>query len=106
MKLRQIFTRLDLNEGRRIPKGYGIAYWRLATAEAVLYPIPINLLVNFHRKIQEKIFAPSTPALNRQLHQAYLAGRRDGFRLFQERQISELDKFLVERRNHSWKRQK
>jgi len=38
-------------EGERIPKGYGIAYFEFDRLEAVAYPIPLNMIVGFGRKI-------------------------------------------------------
>lgn len=35
----------EIAELGRIPRGYGIAYWHYDRAEAVAYPMPLNVLV-------------------------------------------------------------
>lgn len=37
--------RTELSEGEMIPKGYGIAYRRLDRLTAILYPVPLNMIV-------------------------------------------------------------
>lgn len=78
MKLQRVFTKLELENGQRIPRGYGLAYWDVVAARAVFYPIPINLLANVHRKIHQRIMWPSPSALDRMLETSYAHGLRSG----------------------------
>lgn len=97
MKLKHVFTKRALEEGERVPRGYGFAYSEVAWQRSVFYPIPLNLLVNLHRKLQERITWPSNPALERMLRIAYSKGIQDGTRIQQERLNREFEMYTRER---------
>lgn len=63
-----------------IPWGYGVAYWRFNTAEAILAPIPLNLVIGLSRSLYfwlahgwMKIMWLNAPA-----DAAYLKGLKEG----------------------------
>jgi hypothetical protein len=98
MKLRKLLTRYELEGGSLIPRAYGFSYYLYAEGKAVFYPIPLNLLVNLHRKIRERIIGPSPPKLNKMLHDAYARGRIDGFRISQQRLSDALREWQQEKK--------
>lgn len=97
MKLIKILSRRELEEGSLIPRGYGFSYFKYAEAKAVFYPIPLNLIVNFYRKIREVVLGPSPPRLNRMLHDAYMRGQVDAWRITSERLDDAYSDWLQER---------
>ena len=42
--------RKEIQEGCRLPPGYGVAWFKLHTREAVCYPIPLNLFCRWIRE--------------------------------------------------------
>jgi hypothetical protein len=97
MQLRKVFSRYELVEGAEIPRGYGLAYVLPREAKSVFYPVPINLIVNLHRKIRELVLFPSSPKLTMLVYSAYLRGRSDGIRLMQDRVTQTLNDLAEER---------
>ena len=97
MNLRKVFTRDYIEDGGLIPRGYGFAYYEWVSMKAVFYPIPVNLVVNLHRKLHEILVGPSAPKINVLVKRAYMRGRADGYRLLQERLDKETDDFIKER---------
>jgi hypothetical protein len=97
LKWQRIFSRLDLESGALIPRGYGFAYYQYGQAKVVFYPIPLNLLINLHRKIMDHIIGPSPPKLNRLLHRTYMKGRIDGYRECQRALQEEYERWRYER---------
>jgi hypothetical protein len=97
MKFRKIFSRIEIQEGALIPKGYGFAYMKYAEAKAVFYRIPLNLMINLHRKISERVMAPSPPRLNRMLDNAYMKGRMDGYRANENHLLDTYEKWRQEK---------
>lgn len=50
--------RRTIGEGEEIPDGYGIAYYETGRAVAILYPLPINLIVGAWRSAMWHLRCP------------------------------------------------
>ena len=96
MKLRWVFTALQVEDGARIPKGYGLAYHIVCERKAVFYPIPLNLLVNWQRKLKQRIIIPSPSRLERLQFQAYASGQMRGAQMEHDHIQKEIDLILAE----------
>jgi len=55
-------SRLKLAEYEAMPRWYGLAYWDFPRAEAICYPIPLNLIVRairlFYFRLAIGLFSP------------------------------------------------
>ena len=98
MKMKLRIPRYRLEEGERIPWGYGLAYYDFAYAQAVCYPIPLNLIVNVCRKIYWKLAKPSFPKWESELAKAYQRGLVKGWKLRQERFGKDFEEWRKERK--------
>lgn len=80
--MQKVISRLRLvEEGGRIPIGYGVAWLRYDTRHAVCYPIPLNLALGFlrhgyFRLVQGKIW--HTRGYSRGLSAGLRQGRMEG----------------------------
>lgn len=90
--------RRSLQEGGRIPRGYGVAYIDLMRMEAVCYPIPFNLVVNAARKLYHGLLSPSIEEREKEIYNAYQRGKCEGWRARQKRLDSDFEQFMKERR--------
>lgn len=96
MKLRKVLSAVQIEDGGRIPKGYGLAYHIICERKAVFYPIPINLLVNWYRKLKQRTIIPSLSRLERLQFQAYASGQIRGARMEREGIQREMDIILAD----------
>ena len=65
---------IEVRSGALIPRGYGFAYQDWSSDCAVFYPIPINVVVYYWRKLVDW----SRLGLRDQARVAYLAGFKAG----------------------------
>jgi len=86
-------------EGERMPRGYGFSYYDYLRRQYVCYPIPFNILVNWKRKLWEKLAAPSPPELEKQLADAYHKGQIHGYKICKQRFLQEFEDWRKEREN-------
>lgn len=84
-------------EGALIPRGYGIAYYDIARAEVICYPIPLNIFINYARKIYWKLVKPSLPKIESVIAKAYSKGKFDGWNLHKQQMEKEFERWLKER---------
>lgn len=63
-----------VTEGEMFPRGYGLAWWKWETREAVCYPIPLNLGVRWGRDVYHWMRWRSATVRERELVRAYQAG--------------------------------
>lgn len=75
-------SKFRLEEGERIPKGMGIAWWDYNRLEAVIFPVPFNIVLNWFRELWYKIVLFGNKGrMNRLLIKAYQKGRARGVSL-------------------------
>lgn len=86
-----------LEEGGRIPRGYGVAYIDIPKRQYVCYPIPFNYIINLLRKAYYALMGPSMPELERRIDQAYHEGKIKGWRLREKRFKEDMERLLKER---------
>jgi hypothetical protein len=86
--MKQRVLRCCLTEGEEMPRFYGLAYYD--SSRAVCYPIPLNLIINYGRKLWYRIKAPSLSEMERKLREAYLEGRSEGIRFMKEKARKDL----------------
>ena len=87
----------EIQEGERLPRGYGVAYYDVARYQAICYPIPFNLLIKALREIYYRVASPSISEREKQVARAYQKGLLRGWKLHQERLEQELEKWIQER---------
>jgi hypothetical protein len=85
-------------EGELMPRGYGFSYYDYMRRQYVCYPIPFNVLVNWKRKLWEKLQAPSKPELEKRVADAYHRGRIEGYRLRQKQLEQSFEDWKKERK--------
>ena len=68
---------------------YGLIYWDICTAYAVMCPMPFNLIIRWFRYLYfwVKIYKPTELEILR--HRAYIKGCDDGFDKGYERGLNE-----------------
>jgi len=98
MKLKLRKPIYELEEGGLLPRGFGIAYYEYYSNHVICYPIPLNLFINWGRKLYYKIIGPSIPDIEKRLHRAYTKGVKAGWKAHKTRMEEELERFLTERR--------
>ena len=78
MKLRKVIW-----EGHEIPTGYGIAWLKSPSFDAVCYPIPLNILLRYLRTIWHFCVKPNEGALkwwHEGFEEGYDAGHKQGYK--------------------------
>lgn len=67
-------------EGRTLPRGYGVAYREYDRLVAVAYPIPLNVIISYVRKLWLKL-KTSESLLKDVKTEAYRMGHYEGYEL-------------------------
>ena len=84
---------MSLQECGRLPRGYGASWWDPLTGMIICYPFPFNLVAAFARRLWLRVrFA--NPVTSDPIFQAYLAGRAEAFREYQEFEMT-IEKKIV-----------
>lgn len=73
-----------------VPAWYGMAYRYQNRAVAVFYPIPLNLIVGWLRRVWIWCRCASSDKQIRSYQEGYEVGRRDGMRENQEQRLERL----------------
>lgn len=71
--------RIQIEEGGMFPRGYGVAYRDWPTLTAVCYPMPLNVLIGWSRRVLFWVMhGVAMGKLERDLALKVFAARRDG----------------------------
>lgn len=95
MKMRISLYRIE--DGYKIPRGFGVAYYDHVRAYVICYPLLFNLLVNIARKIYWRLVQPSLPEMDNLLYKAHRKGVLKGYKAHQA---------LMEQVFEDWKRER
>jgi len=75
-----IVTAKALHDGLRVPKGYGLAYWRYDRLDGIFMPVPLNVLVRWATNVYWYISTAVQPnKFERLLQEEYSRGHRHGY---------------------------
>jgi hypothetical protein len=82
MRFGVTLSKMRLVEGQRIPRGFGIAWWRPETAEAFCLPIPFNWIAGWARRAWMFLMCGPKNKQDARIAEAYrrgiMHGREDG----------------------------
>jgi len=90
-------TAYRLEEGERIPRGYGIAYYDVLTDSIVCYPIPLNVVVNVCKKLYYRIVSLSLDEKDKLQMINYRRGFNDGIEHYRKFVQKTYEEYMRER---------
>ena len=86
-----------IREGEMIPKYYGVAYLEIDRLVAVAYPIPLNIVVGFIRKIWEWLRVPKGLYEKQGYQKGYSEGRKYAFNQYKQQVLTQEGERLIKR---------
>ncbi|KKN03212.1 hypothetical protein LCGC14_1110060 [marine sediment metagenome] len=83
--LQRVLTRELIEDGAKLPKGYGFAWRDFDTASHVAYPIPFNVLFRGLRRFYHWVISHKNSVLD----EARIAGIREGQNIQRRLQLNQ-----------------
>ena len=80
VKVKKLLARRELEEGNKVPWGYGLSYWRYESLTAVCYPILLHLIVRWCRDLWFWIVKAGFPGTRSQWEQEIVRQTEKRFR--------------------------